>query len=360
MSETLRVRAYNVGLGDCILVTLPAGKERKHLLVDFGSTRGKDKAYLKAVCKDILEQVGDDPLAVFLSHGHMDHFKGLHNHLSELDAKTEVLLTTHHLRTAEAMRAGTRDGPVMSALDTVMKDLKSRLKSEKSDEETRALAEDRDETDRMLDELCKELGDRVRYLARGAHQVLAPFLRGTGAKIEILAPERDNTAYTERTFSKLLTAPERRSIGRGLILDMIRERIKSRVALKDLLMAEREYDNSTSLVFSLEWKGKLLLFPGDAELPSWEVMHEKGVLRPVDLLKVAHHASPNGTPVAMPEVWKSLIDKARKPRFLVSTYPRKDWGMPDPGILSRLGQEGQVISTEDVRGTPGFVDVLVS
>ncbi|MEM4735322.1 MAG: MBL fold metallo-hydrolase [Candidatus Thorarchaeota archaeon] len=360
MVDALRVRAYNVGLGDCILVTIPAGRERRHILIDFGSTRGKDKPYLSSVLKNVLEEVSGDPLAVVLSHGHMDHFKGLHNHLAELDPVTKVFLTTQHLRTSDTIRAGTRDGPILKALDGVLKDIKSRLRAEGADEETRSLAEERILTDQMLDELCRGLGGRVRYLSRGTRGVLSPFLRGTGADIGVLAPEQDGSVYAERVFSKILPARERTGLLGSKLANAIRDRMGERVPIRDLLMAEREYDNSTSLVFVLTWRGKRLLFPGDAELPSWETMYRNGLLGPVDLLKVAHHASVNGTPLGLPELWSSMVDPDRRPKFLVSTYPRKDWNIPDRNLLRALGGFGQVVTTEGVDGHPGFVDISLS
>ncbi len=55
--------------------------------------------------------------------------------------------------------------------------------------------------------------------------------------------------------------------------------------------------NNTSLVFILEVAGRRLLFPGDAELESWETMQHKcpAALQPVDFLKVGQHGSHNGT-----------------------------------------------------------------
>ncbi len=55
--------------------------------------------------------------------------------------------------------------------------------------------------------------------------------------------------------------------------------------------------NNTSVVFCLEWRGYKLLFPGDAEQKSWQMMSKQSVFEPVHFLKIGHHGSSNGSPV---------------------------------------------------------------
>ncbi|MGY5853827.1 MAG: MBL fold metallo-hydrolase, partial [Candidatus Thorarchaeota archaeon] len=116
-NESINIRTYNVGLGDAFLVSIPSVKGKKHLLVDFGSTRGKDKEYLSKVWDDIKGMVDDEPLAVILTHGHLDHFKGLYYFMDEMHEMASVFITTKHLRTKDTRRIATRDGPLLSHLD---------------------------------------------------------------------------------------------------------------------------------------------------------------------------------------------------------------------------------------------------
>ena len=37
----IRVRSYNVGFGDCFLVTVPDGAATRHILIDFGNAPGQ-------------------------------------------------------------------------------------------------------------------------------------------------------------------------------------------------------------------------------------------------------------------------------------------------------------------------------
>ncbi len=356
----IKVRMYNVGLGDCILISMPTRKEQKHILIDFGSTRGKNKKYLMHVKDHILETVGDDPLAVVLTHGHLDHFKGLYYFLDEFDSKASVFLTTKYLRTSETRRLGTRQGPIFQTIESKFSGIRKLLDSGDLDPATEALAKERVDTDEMIDEICKNLGDRIRYLTRGAHAVLAGFLRGTGMRLDILAPEEDDSQYIEHAFSFGLR--EKRRFGRGKLLQMVKTLVKrdDEESTRTLLMGEREYDNATSLVLQLQSKKKRLLFAADAQESSWIAMHEAGLLSPVSLLKIAHHASRNGTPIDRQEIWSRLIDtKHHPPIFMVSTYPRKDWGMPDRELLTRLDKIGDLRSTEGLKGDPGIIEMEV-
>ncbi|MBD3407146.1 MAG: MBL fold metallo-hydrolase [Candidatus Lokiarchaeota archaeon] len=337
MSSPLRIRMYNVGLGDCFLVSIPARTETKHVLIDFGSTRGKNKDDLLAIGQDILETIGDEPISVILTHGHLDHLKGLHYLLDELDERVTAFLTTKHLWSMSSSRLGTSEGPVRSLISDLIED-------RKPSEEEEELVQNRANSSEMIDQICSQLGKRVRYLTRGARQVLGMFLRGTGASIEVLAPEKDIDRYVERIFSKVKESTKK--IGRGLILEKIKERISSRHGLKDLLLQERSLDNSTSLVLELGWEDKRILLPGDAEIESWKIMSQEDVLRPFDVLKVSHHASSNGTPNASEKIWTSIYDVSRNPSFLISTYPRKDWGMPDRELLDFLKSKGSITSSE--------------
>jgi hypothetical protein len=74
------MRVYNVGFGDCTLLTFhyPDG-DRRHLLVDFGSTKMKGGAItqrLVEIAKDIHGACGGQLHGVVVSHRHQDHLRG--------------------------------------------------------------------------------------------------------------------------------------------------------------------------------------------------------------------------------------------------------------------------------------------
>ena len=130
------------------------------------------------------------------------------------------------------------------------------------------------------------------------------------AKLAIWGPE-ENTADYYRSLQPLALAVEggggggngakpsvrqpatARGVDAARFYDLVDSR---RTGLHDDLLAIDKAANNASIVFSLEWRGWKLLFPGDAEQESWRMMDEQGVLEPVHLLKIAHHGSWNRTP----------------------------------------------------------------
>jgi hypothetical protein len=78
--EDLRIRIYDVGFGDCFLLTFryATGSPReKHVLIDFGSTASAKKTPLIGAIADDIEKVTGGRLdAIIVSHRHRDHISG--------------------------------------------------------------------------------------------------------------------------------------------------------------------------------------------------------------------------------------------------------------------------------------------
>ena len=70
------IRMYNVGFGDCFLLTFHYAKPLRdqHILIDFGSVGGK--ADLRAIASDIKEVTGGKLYSVIATHRHRDHISG--------------------------------------------------------------------------------------------------------------------------------------------------------------------------------------------------------------------------------------------------------------------------------------------
>jgi hypothetical protein len=130
--------------------------------------------------------------------------------------------------------------------------------------------------------------------------------------------------------------------------------LRRRGIQENLLTIDKAANNS-SLVFCLEWRGWRLLFAGDAEQKSWQMMKAKGVLKPVHFLKVSHHGSVNGTPD--PEILDLVLPPVRPDRrkrtAIVSTWDHTYGGIPhqptDDLIKSRCNT---FLSTLDKRDKP--------
>ena len=78
--KAVEIRGYNVGFGDCFLLSFDYGKTKKHVLVDFGTTQpptGKNPTeYMLEVAEAIKEQCGGHLDAVVETHRHADHISG--------------------------------------------------------------------------------------------------------------------------------------------------------------------------------------------------------------------------------------------------------------------------------------------
>ena len=81
----LVVRAYNVGFGDAILVSVPertdgGDEETRHLLIDVGNLLagdGNDDEVFTGVVQDIADRTGGTVDLYVMTHEHLDHVQGL-------------------------------------------------------------------------------------------------------------------------------------------------------------------------------------------------------------------------------------------------------------------------------------------
>jgi hypothetical protein len=76
--DSLRVRMYRQGLGDCFLLTATTGGTARHLLLDFGLLLGSPDAATRmtAVAENIREVTGGHLDVLAATHEHWDHISG--------------------------------------------------------------------------------------------------------------------------------------------------------------------------------------------------------------------------------------------------------------------------------------------
>ena len=83
--KEIRIRSYQVGFGDCYLLTFRYSTVERHVLIDFGSTGkpkkpdeldGTLKKHMQRVADHIKKTCAGSLDAVVATHRHQDHISG--------------------------------------------------------------------------------------------------------------------------------------------------------------------------------------------------------------------------------------------------------------------------------------------
>ncbi|MFB6418584.1 MBL fold metallo-hydrolase [Bradyrhizobium tunisiense] len=386
MADKFLIRAYNVELGDCIYCRIPrarvghAANEDFHMLIDCGSW-GSFSA-LKSAVEHLKEDLPDaghgkkrlDLLVV--THEHKDHIAGF-------DADLFADLTISSIWMSTAMN---RDHP-QSQRTVALQDYAKRAMRSLAELNLHQSPEIRDlmeiysvSNDDALETLQKTLpeanGIQPQYVRAGdTAESLGIALRDT--TIEVLGPEQDIDGYYlgEDPDSSLWGLEEMampfephpasgpRSIPTNISLADFR-RLQSRMMSNALAFADEAGSvvNNTSVILLIEWKGKRLLFVGDAEWDarfkqgkknaSWNVMwhlHKDKLERPIDFLKIGHHGSVNATPWNDAEDGRETepsaildailpVQRSHAAQAIASTLRKNYQSIPSAALLVEIGK----------------------
>ncbi len=371
----LRIRSYNVGFGDCFLLTFSYANARaRNVLIDFGSTKRSEHAPaggMLAIAKQIKEDSGGKLDIVVATHRHKDHVSGFSGRpgtiIRSLEPELVVQPWTEDPKLAPNARApaGSGGGALrarglvarlsdMQALAKQVLDQVPRL--EASPEVPSALAAQI----AFLGETNLQNAAAVRNLrAMGKREpVFASF--GTelpirdllpGVKVDVIGPptlaqssaiarqrERDENEFWH--LRARAGAGEGRARGRRLFPEAVATgpmpqearwvipRIDAMHATELLAIVRRLDDalNNTSLILLFHVLGEVLVFPGDAQIENWsyalfEARNRRAIrnrLKRAAFYKVGHHGSLNATPKTL---WK---DFARKN---AASTPDRMWTM---------------------------------
>jgi beta-lactamase superfamily II metal-dependent hydrolase len=392
MSENLVVRMYNIRFGDAILVTVPdkspsTGRTTtRRILIDVGNAptvagtgQGGSDAVFEGVVGDILDQLDGHPLDLYVAtHEHLDHVQGLFFTSTRLPALdlAKRLKVRHVWMPASAAPDYYNDPKHSKAKEQrlafeAMYGRVAALMAARPAAATRGILDllannDPTKTRQCVRFLRTLSPDKTHYIHRQSK------LRGTHpfreARLSVWAPEEDTSVYYgrfqpldagavplapaasgepgARPTSPAPDPPPPPGVDVGAFLSLVAARRSGAI---DNLFEIDKAANNTSIVFALEWRGWRLLFAGDAEIRSWKTMAQKGVLKPVHLLKVSHHGSHNGTPTD--DIFEAILPAAppdNRPRHaVISTWEDTYSGIPHPPTNSRLAERATVRSTLD-------------
>ncbi len=372
--STLTVRAYNVYFGDAILVSIPdrdphSGSETlRHILIDVGNvlgTQGGKDDVFEPVVQDIRRQLDGRPVDLYvMTHEHLDHVQGLPYAAGkglELDVDYAWLTVSsepdYYSRFPEARRKRLM---LEQSYFAIERHLMANPNSKTEWLSALMMNNHPYQTKACVDYLRKLAGKQTQYVHRetklldGVHH---PF---NEARLEILAPEQDCATYYGQvrplTLPGVADGAQESSTTpappEGVDPKAFQRLLESwNAGISRSALAIDRAANNTSVVFLLEWRGWRLLFAGDAEQKSWQMMAREAMLKPVHFLKVGHHGSHNATP---PDTILEKILPLGRPddrdrSAIVSTCLGTYGGVPHGPTLDRLEERcDQVLQTNTV------------
>jgi hypothetical protein len=354
----LTLRVYNVGFGDCFLLTFHYPGRDRHVLIDFGSTAAGqpgEASLLLRIAKNISQRCQGKLDAVVATHRHRDHISGFATRkngagpgdiIAACHPDVVVQPWTEHPDAAMAGFIGENDLPNLSAVKNLQR-----------------------------------MGASNRYVHYGAESGLAAVL--PGITVHVLGPPTlqqsqairkkrsvhptefwlacalRSSSASSRLFPRAATSAARTPNTRWFLrrLRAIRavERLEIVRALDTVL-------NNTSVILLFEAGGKKLLFPGDAQIENWSYALGQPLVRKmlarVDLYKVGHHGSRNATPKSL---WNLFARRSAHPspgrlRTVLSTMANKfgetdrETEVPRASLVETLKAQSDYFSTQDIPG----------
>lgn len=321
----LTVRAYNVGHGDCILISWDEDDGVHHAWVDFGTHHKDDRSVYAGVYDEILARTGGRIDLLLMTHRHLDHIEGFYELRTRLRADFQVGRIWHAHVTADV------DNQFKIASQALAQVLPNELQvgSGVIGDVYRNNLEisNVDRMDRIAELFPGSVFAVHRQMDLAASGALPSGL--ARMQIEVLAPEQDSRVYLnpidtslaarrglDDHFAAFAPAAAPRVTASATeqlpardsprdedaqpdflrLADFARLRRLLRAGGLDLLAAINKSRNNTSVVTRWRWQGVTLLITGDAELESWALMRNHGDDLASSLLKISHHGSIDASP----------------------------------------------------------------
>jgi len=415
--KRVRLRAYDVGFGDSFLLSfdyddaLEDGRDKRHVLIDFGSTRWpkpKPPTY-REIAEDIAERTEKQLDVLVVTHRHKDHIGGYGDKRAAAtiaaleprlvirpwtedprlagDATGPARVGASSRRFAASLRAGQQfAADVHKALDG-QRGLRGSLAAAAEHQIPNQAAID------ALDEMAEKASLGARYLYAGQKSGIEDAI--PGVRVKVLGPPTpgqwpavtgqrdDDPEFWIRRRGMLghmlsQTAKGDPVEGRGIAdagkkappgpARWLIERMRNQQTHSLLRLVETLEDamNNTSVILLFEAGNRRLLFPGDAQIENWSyVLKSKkagklgDALSEVDLYKVGHHGSRNATPRLLVEMWK---ERGEKLTSVVSTLPgvhgkSEATAVPRATLMAALRKLGTLERTDELPAGSLYIEL---
>ncbi len=364
--SSVRLRTYQVGFGDALLLTitygsrLPDRRRERHVLIDLGSRVYREGGPVMAdIAAKIAEHCGGHLDAVVATHRHQDHVKGFgdtgaESHLDQLHPKLIVRPWTdvpERKRADPALGLDQQSQDFMSTLDEVNREaaaVQERFAVDRSKVAKRAKA---------LAELGIPNGRAVARLEAWATDAQPAWVKAgdtldtdllPGVHLQVLGPPTLSQVPGLRSYASasaeywlalaaagdvapLITPPSADALvdaldkvaapgGVGAAEWLLRRLhgVGSRQVL-DIVEGFDDVLNNTSIVLLVTVGKRSILLAGDAQVENWSYALDCALgkngrrldealrrqLANVDVYKVGHHGSRNATPKSLYRLWTS-------------------------------------------------------
>lgn len=410
LPDAVRLRTYQVGFGDCFLLSFAYAKRSCHVLVDFGSTSLPKGTSMVDVARDIASvcKKGDE-LVVVVTHRHQDHLSGFATKRDGkgpgdiLRALAPRLVVQPWTEAPDAPKRGITPRKIsprashklaLAAMQDVAAGalheatLRQRSLGAEATKRIAFLGAD-GMTNLSAVQNLMTMGKKNRYVAFGDATGIDAIARGVS--VRVLGPptlDQSDSIRKQRTrddqeFWQLMatsvTPPRRKS---ALVSPFARHRSKGplppdvrwvaeramRARGQQLLQIVRALDdslNNTSLILLFQVGDLKLLFPGDAQIENWEYAltgepHKdevRALLQNVRLYKVGHHGSRNATPKTLWKILSADGTRRKEPGGLtsvVSTLSGKHGSSASSTEVPRASLVAELSKRSNLRSTQGM------
>jgi beta-lactamase superfamily II metal-dependent hydrolase len=365
----IRVRMYRVGFGDCFLVTF-GGKH--HVLIDCGvhakgNINVNGSSLIENAVKNIADETEGELDLIIATHAHQDHVSGFGKFAEEFSKFKRIgevwLPWTDDPSNPKAAKWHEKKKALAKHL--------ARTKDVRENAAAKAAVENSSPDAKAMNALRKGFGKaKTRYLKAGEKIPTVANIAGLSA--EILGPPEDQafigkmdpptTDHYLRMAADEASGLEVRPFPRWEIKPGKLPKDWDRVPAKTITHLEQsagfaataaafsldKFLNNTSIVALFTWKGKTMLFPGDAQYGDWSYWYKKSgvdLLGNICFYKVAHHGSWNATP-------KGALEEMPHNHFaaMVSTQDKPWDSIPRAALITALDSQtgGRLMRSDSI------------